>query len=37
MTSHQTIVHGILSDNNSEVSFWHDPILSDNVPVGDIV
>jgi len=37
MTSHQAVVHGVLSDDNSKLSLWHDPILGDNVPVGDII
>jgi len=37
MTSSQAVVHTILSDNNPEVSLWHDPILSDDVPVRNVV
>lgn len=37
MTSSQAIVHAVLPDNNPEVSLWHHPILSDDVPVGYIV
>jgi hypothetical protein len=37
MTSGQAVVHTILSNNDPEVSFWHDPILSDDIPVRNVV